>query len=247
MFMDLPPDPQLWLPPKPAIVRPADRDVRKPEQGLFLPPPLLLPASFTANYLGSTQFPANATAYATADLIPSGLANQDVLVGICARDSVGGRVDDVRVGIGTNMAKIAENNQSFGHLQFWLTTAAFVGSGSAVYEINIGASGTLVCLGVYVWQLIGLSDRTDAKGEASTQTDNGAMSFTCPSGAKTFALAINNNTSASVTVSGASKVEGEVTIEASALRSVAAVGTSSPIAFDWSTASNVRALAISLL
>lgn len=206
---------------------------------------------FEPTYTGFVSSSANLSQYDWG-FISTGIPNLVglYLVGIAARDATIARVNSVEIRAGSpttstrsTFTKIAENDQSFGHLQFWVAANAV--ADEVGQSLRISASGTLNCVGAYIWNIDGFIGTHG--GTATTTTDNGSMSFTVPSGAKTFGIASNNNTSATVTVSGATKVATEATIESSQLRSCAAVGTTSPMAFDWSAATNVRALAISLL
>jgi hypothetical protein len=204
---------------------------------------------FEPTYLGFGSSASNSTEYVFYfnDLGLPADAGGMYLVGVAARDAINGRVNAVSINGSPGyvaLTKIAENNQGFGHLQFWTTPTPLATSTGAA--LTVESSATLNCVGVHIWSVSGI-ESPEARDSTITTVDNGSLAFYVPAGAKTFGIASNNNTSASVTVSGATKVATETTIESSQLRSVAAMGTTSPMAFDWSSATNVRALAISLL
>ncbi|MCC2095970.1 MAG: hypothetical protein KDJ29_03720 [Hyphomicrobiales bacterium] len=213
---------------------------------LFVPPPVIASAANVAvTYTGHAESATQTASYSfTSQPIGAAAADRYVIFCVMARGVFSGGVNSATLN-GNSCTKVATHDAAFGHVQIWITNAP-VTSGSTATIVISSSSGDLSACGIDIYSVRGLLSTTPTDTD-DNETDNTTLNLSVAEGG--FVIACSSQASgATCTVTGAAEVSDRQ-IRSGNLNGASAYGTTygatAAVKFDWTSSSNVRAVAAS--
>lgn len=201
MAIDLPSQPGLWLPPKPAIITRASaedlaliRSARKEHRRASFPFPVFLPggkAAVTGGYRNTYVDTTNSTNYtfSSAD-IGTAASNRYVVVAVMRNVSTT-QVTSLTVA-GQGSSKVAQDATSGARaVDFWRTDAAVTSGTTATVQVN--KNGLNGFCAIAVWALYGIDPTPFATGGTGDTTDPIGMNLNTLAGGVVIAASCCTN------------------------------------------------------
>jgi hypothetical protein len=192
MISDLPP--KLWLPPKPAIIRPADKKLLVPALGSFLPGMFPAGAAAPSSQAGALTFldstatdlsPDAATATFTARNIGTPSADRRVIVAAMTFQASSHSITGVTVA--GNLLTLHVNLNSGNGLSSIAIGSVKIASGSTG-DVVISSSGNIDMAGIGIWSLTG---ETSSSPNDTASDNTGVITGSFPTTTNTYSDTID--------------------------------------------------------
>lgn len=183
MAIDVPPQPALWLPPKPAIITRASaedlaliRSARREHRRASFPFPVFMPGSkvpVTGGYRNYyTDLTSGSSSYSFSSIdTGTAAANRYIVLGIIRNvTSAGAMPTAVNLNGTAVFSQVAIDSGSSKACSIWRSNDPFTSGGTATANVTLG--GISGFLRIYVWAIYGVNPTPYATGAAASASSS---------------------------------------------------------------------------